>query len=145
MDLSKLKFAALPPQLLTGVDSIDRQHVAIITIINHLSICSQEGQGKEQLKQMMKFLEGYVTTHFDDEEKYMKKYNYPHLNDHRAKHEIFKKFVHDLKIKIQTEKSSSILHIKAIKTLKEWIINHVTKVDIIMAAHINNALKQNSK
>lgn len=136
MELDKLKFAELPPQLRTDVRSIDMQHVAIITIINHLSACSQEGQGKEQLPQIMKFLESYVTTHFNDEEKYMKKHDYPHLKDHIIQHKIFKRFVTDLKIKVKSDTINPTLHIKAIITLKEWISNHIEKVDIIMAAHI---------
>lgn len=140
MDLSSLKFAELPPELVTGVDTIDKQHVAIITIINHLSSCAQEGQGKEQLKNIFKFLEGYVTTHFNDEEKYMQKYNYPNLKDHKVQHDLFRKFVSDLRIKVQSENASSTLHINAIQTLKNWIVNHVTKVDIIMAAYIKSSL-----
>lgn len=141
MDLSKLQFAELPSELVTGVNAIDQQHVAIITIINHLSACAKEGQGREQLKNIIKFLDGYVTTHFNDEETYMAKYNYPNLKEHQHQHELFRKFVIDLKQKVESETQSGSIHINAITTLKKWIINHVTKVDILMAAYIKNSVQ----
>ena len=53
MDISKLKFAELPEELVTGVDTIDRQHAALITIINHLLASAQEGEGKNQLQNIV--------------------------------------------------------------------------------------------
>jgi hemerythrin len=136
MDLKNLKFAELPEELVTGVKTIDQQHVAIITIINHLSACAQEGQGQKQLENIISFLKAYVDTHFEEEEKYMEKYDYSQIESHKKQHKIFKRFVANLEEKIKTGNYDSTFHIRVIRKLKEWIINHVIKVDTIMATYI---------
>lgn len=138
MDLSKLKFAELPEELVTGVDTIDRQHAALITIVNHLLASAQEGEGKIQLQNIMSFLNSYVETHFTEEEKYMRKYKYPEYESHYRQHQYFKRFVKDLNNKIHVEKSDPMLHIKAIKVIKDWLINHVIKVDMLLANFLKN-------
>ena len=138
MDISKLKFAELPEELVTGVDTIDRQHAALITIINHLLASAQEGEGKNQLQNIIFFLNGYVETHFGEEEKYMQKYNYPEYEYHFQQHQYFRRFVNDLNNKIYMEKVDPMLHIKAIKVIKDWLINHVTKVDMLLADFLRN-------
>ncbi len=136
MNLAKLKFAELPKELATGIESIDRQHAALITIINHLIASAREGEGIKQLQNIMSFLNSYVSTHFAEEEKYMKKYNYPEYDSHLQQHIYFKNFVNDLNDKIKMEKVNPMLHIKTIHVIKEWLVKHVTKVDMLMAVYL---------
>ncbi|MFZ5627087.1 MAG: bacteriohemerythrin, partial [Bacillota bacterium] len=77
------------PALAVGVAEIDRQHQELFRRIDNLLTAMSQGKGKEEVGNILKFLEDYVVVHFAAEEKLMQSHNYPAFNEHLAQHQAF--------------------------------------------------------
>jgi len=83
--------------LAIGIIWIDNQHKKLIEKINGLSEAIKENRGEVEIGTILKFLEEYPKAHFDTEEKYMLKYQYPGYPGHKKEHEAFKKDLNQLR------------------------------------------------
>jgi hemerythrin-like metal-binding protein len=75
--------------LSVGIGSIDNQHKKIIELINSFYEGINQNSSKDQLLFLLKGLKEYTQTHFLTEERYMKQYNYPEFEVHKAEHAKF--------------------------------------------------------
>ncbi len=124
--------------LATKISVIDGQHKEIIRIINELLDSCKEGKGTEVVKKVVFFLDDYVKTHFDTEEKYMKMYNYPDYTLHKKQHELFSIKSNELKEQLLKEGPTLSFTIAVSNTLVSWLINHIRKVDGEMAKFLRS-------
>lgn len=127
-------------ELVTGVNEIDSQHKELFIRINKLLEAGEQNHDKEKLKETIRYVEGYVKTHFATEEKYMLKHNYSGITSHKAEHEKFAKNFKELigkfegfDYKLSTE---IIMMSDTEKLLGDWWINHITKTDRELADFI---------
>ncbi|MGI1690473.1 bacteriohemerythrin [Thermoanaerobacter uzonensis] len=118
---------------------IDSQHKELIKKVNDvLEACNQK-KGKEKIEEVMKFLKDYTIEHFSAEEDLMKKYQYPSYEEHKKIHEDFIKKVEELDKKIKKEGINLSIIMLVNKTLVDWLINHISKVDKKVGEHIRKA------
>lgn len=92
---------------------------------------------------MIKFLEDYIVFHFGEEEKYMKKYNYPAYRAHKARHEKFIENFIELKKELPkleggTKPGSYDLSVETNHVVVEWILVHIAKVDNDLGEFLKN-------
>ncbi len=74
-----------------GVDSIDKEHRQLFSIINKLFAMEKEGKDIEWVcNEGIKFFKTHALTHFSNEEAYMESINYKGLSQHRLLHENFR-------------------------------------------------------
>ncbi len=128
-------------KLETGNAMIDQQHKQLITAINNLLQACSSGKGKEEITRTMKFLYDYTAKHFSDEEKLQIQYRYPDYTNHKRYHEEFKKVVRDLATRLQTEGPSIALVGKVNTSIGGWLLNHIQREDVKVAAHIKSQQK----
>lgn len=125
--------------LLTGVESIDRQHKELFDRINAI-LENSKSKGREATQRAISFLEDYVVSHFRDEENSMNKYGYPGYLAHKKEHEDFIKNFSELKKKIGNSISQFngelLMTIDTEKVLGSWWVNHINKADKAMAAFL---------
>ncbi len=122
-----------------GVDIIDEQHRELFARTNHLLEACQEGKGREAVGETLKFLEDYVKTHFSTEERLMKQYGYPEFAAHRKLHEGFVEAF--LKLKEEAAKGASLTLVTQVnKTVVDWWINHILKVDKKLGAFLQEKM-----
>lgn len=113
--------------LSVGVPDLDAQHHRLVDMINQLHDAMAKGQGREALKPLLAGLVQYTVTHFQAEEQYMRKINYPNLPQHKAEHE---KLVRRVKELTQSYESNQIsLTIETMNFLRDWLTNHIRRVD----------------
>ena len=112
-----------------GIKEIDDQHKELFKRINALYNALLSGKGKSQIGEMIVFLADYVVEHFDSEEKFMKKYNYPDYEPHHEIHEKFKQRIQELKKEYEENGATSYLAIITQRDVGDWLINHILKVD----------------
>jgi hemerythrin len=117
------------PDLSVGVEFIDHQHQELFDRINRLLKSILQGQGREEVNEVIKFLENYVVMHFGEEEKYMLNYAYPDYASHLSQHVRFMKNLAALKGKVGTQGVSSSLLLELNRQVVEWLINHISIVD----------------
>lgn len=123
-------------ELETGNSAIDKQHYDLIDAINHLLEACSKGKGRSEIGKTLKFLNDYITHHFADEEVLQKKYGYPDFVNHKKYHEDFKKSISDIQKEFDNGGATIALVAKVNSVIAAWLINHIKRQDIKVAAHV---------
>jgi hemerythrin len=113
----------------TGIAEIDDQHKQLFERINKLFESCNQCKGKEEVANVIKFLEDYVVTHFSAEERLQKKYGYPDFEAHKKMHEGFIESFLKLKEQIKTEGATTHSVILVNRIVVDWLINHIGNTD----------------
>lgn len=116
-----------------GVDLIDSQHIELFSrLSNFIQVVQNENDWDEKLdevKETMAFMQEYVVSHFDDEEKYMEEIEYPNIELHKKIHEDFKDSINDY-VDLLGEGGFTEDKIQELAAkLMTWLIMHVGKMD----------------
>ncbi len=129
-------------ELATGSTEIDRQHKEIFSRINKLLDACNLGKGRDEVSDVLKFLDDYVVSHFDEEEQYMLKYNYPAYAEHKAKHLEFTKNYILLKKQVEAEGPCLNSVLTTNRLVVDWLIHHIRKVDTQLGAFLKTKSQQ---
>lgn len=122
--------------LITGIEEIDNQHKQLLAMVSTLLDAINNAKGKDVITRVFKFLEYYVSVHFNTEEAYMTKYDYPDYISHKAQHE---EFIVDFSLLKEVFVGlgpfpSLVTQIK--ERLCDWWINHIDEVDRVLGAFL---------
>ncbi|MBI2413552.1 MAG: hemerythrin family protein [Deltaproteobacteria bacterium] len=112
----------------TGVDWQDTQHKELFERINRLMDAMLARKGKEEIVNLIKFLDSYVVTHFGAEDQAMAKLQFPGRNAHIAEHKSFKEQVAGLKKEVEAGANLAIV-IQTQQSAVDWLTNHIGVVD----------------
>ncbi|WP_372644083.1 bacteriohemerythrin [Ancylomarina sp.] len=113
---------------------IDRQHKKLIELINELSKHSNERANSKVINETLSELLKYTLLHFNDEEEFMKRANYPKLNEHKKKHKEF-----SLKIALfctDVQKNKATVTQELLQFLVDWLVQHTSVDDQDYKNHI---------
>ena len=122
--------------LATDVKSIDTQHKEIFRRLGDLYQACKEGRGRQEISQMISFLEEYVVSHFSEEEKLMADLHYPSYAPHKAEHIDFIRRIVDLKRRLEKEGPSLALVVATNMEVSEWLKRHIRKADVSFGAFL---------
>jgi methyl-accepting chemotaxis protein len=122
-----------------GVKLMDARHKRLFEAVNRLLDACEQGKGKEELKNSLDFLTAYTVKHFSEEEALQKKYHYPEYQSHYQIHENFKKTVQVCAEALDAQGPTEAMLESLKKEVGDWLVNHVAKVDIKMAAYLKSA------
>lgn len=125
----------------TGNTIIDSQHKQLIDAINNLLNACAQGKGRAEIEKTTKFLQDYTAKHFGDEEKLQIQYRYPDYQNHRKYHEGFKQVVREISGQLSKEGPTVALVGKVNTSIGGWLLNHIKKEDVKVAAHIRSQTK----
>jgi hemerythrin len=114
-------------ELSVNIREIDDQHKKLIALINKLHDAMKAGQGKEALEGTLQELASYTVYHFQTEEKYMQKFNYPRLPSHKAEHAAFVKKVVDFQKDFAENRLGLTLDL--MNFLRDWVNHHIRETD----------------
>jgi hemerythrin len=115
----------------------DQQHKKLFEIINQLADAMRMGNGQDVVGKTVGELLEYTRTHFQQEEALLKKSNYPQLGPHQEMH---RKFVGEIEGLIQQAKEGKATNsIQVLNMLRDWLVNHIQKVDKQYSAYLNAA------
>jgi hemerythrin-like metal-binding protein len=106
---------------------MDAQHKRLVAMINDLHDAMKDGHGKESLGRTLDGLIDYAGMHFADEEKLMAKVDFAELPAHKLEHEAFVKKA--LKLQADFRSGEVIMSFTVMEFLKDWLVNHILKVD----------------
>ena len=114
---------------------IDQQHKKWIEILNNMNeaLLAGDGQNLDSITtRTVQEMQDYTEYHFKFEEQYLAKLDYPGLIQHRRLHKDFDSYVYSLSRDIRS--GELILNTTIIKTLKNWLLEHILKEDKKYAA-----------
>ncbi len=127
----------LNPNLITGIEDIDTQHSDLFYAIKDFDFNKKT---EEALWAILIEIEIYTQVHFETEEKYMEKFNYPLIEEHIIEHRLFTKNFTELKKNFDNEGFSKIFVEDFQKFLMDWLLKHYTEIDVKMADFIKTRL-----
>ncbi|NLL05565.1 MAG: hemerythrin family protein [Clostridiaceae bacterium] len=116
-----------------GVDLIDQQHEELFRRVSNFTQTIRNEENWEakldKVKETMVFMKDYVITHFDEEEAYQAKIDYPDIEKHKEAHAQFKEAVNEY-VKIFEEEGFNEHKIQEFGgKLMTWLIMHVGNMD----------------
>ena len=124
--------------LTTGIADIDNQHKEIFKQLNVLLDAMDKGKGREEIDQVLAFLESYVATHFRDEERFMSEHSYDGLPLQRIEHSQFIKDFYHLKKELLQCGNTLHVVVKVEQALGNWLMNHIKVADKKMAVALKS-------
>ena len=131
-------YAEFDISLVTGNDEIDGQHKEWIDKINKLLECCEKGGGKIEAIKMLEYMADYSEFHFAAEEKLQEEVDYPALDEHREKHDEFRRVVDELHEMLEEEEGPSDRFVEAVqKNVVDWLYKHIRIYDSSVATYIN--------
>ena len=120
-------FIIWKPEYNLGIPIIDEQHRGIVSTINSLHFGMQTGYIRDILKAVIDMMYDYTRIHFEVEEEFLAKIDYPNAQKHHMLHL-------DLSSKLSNASRNSLLgkdpH-EFMDFLKNWWINHICHEDLI--------------
>ena len=123
------------PSYSVKVQSCDKDHQKLISLINDLYEAMKGGQGAQLVQQAVLELEQYTRFHFSSEEALMAKASYPALAAHRAEHENFVQKVSQFRKDLANGPTGQAALISMF--LKDWLTNHILRTDQQYSDHLN--------
>ena len=112
-----------------GNVDIDNQHQKLLLQINIILNDIIKGVDVKEVESAIGFLDSYIKEHFSYEEDYMKKINYPHLNDHIKMHQEFITKYYEFKKEFNKGEKKEKIISDIESYIGEWWINHIGKED----------------
>lgn len=133
-------------ELMIGIEEIDTQHRELLERMDLLRDHLRRGQSRDAIRDALKFLDAYVAEHFATEVRYMQRYSYPGLLQHKAEHEIFLKDFAALKdaftsLYAQGE-MTTFLGVDIVRKLNDWFTDHIAVADAKMGAYLAEKMPQ---
>ncbi|HUU28808.1 MAG TPA: bacteriohemerythrin [archaeon] len=113
----------------TGIHWIDEQHKQLLKCIEDMLNALIEKKCQENVKSLVTFLSDYVRTHFNTEQSYMIRYNYPNFLIHKIQHKDFFKKMKEIERQYALHGSSRELAMEIEKELWGWYKTHICKFD----------------
>jgi hemerythrin-like metal-binding protein len=143
------------------ITEFDEEHKVLVKMINDLHDVIVFNNDFDMIAKTLKSLVKYAQTHFKNEEEFMKKHNYPHLEAHQEEHKRFvvkitimmcitalndsvddKKFMEQLvgfHHKYHKGMNTAAAYVQ--DYVGSWIINHVKKADAHYGALLHDKAK----
>ena len=121
------------------IDEIDKQHQALLKMINRLHQASLSGDWSKEIVTLTDVLLGliaYLEYHFSTEERYMIDAEYPEYDAHRNEHSNFVQEVADFTDAFKN--GTQGLSEEMLTFLKDWYLDHVTHTDKKFGAYIKS-------
>ncbi|MEL3905635.1 MAG: bacteriohemerythrin [Treponema sp.] len=134
-------FVSWDPSYDVGVDSVDRQHRHLVSLINNLynACLGEKAELEETFREVMKELVEYVMIHFKDEETIMESISYPTLKEHKQKHELFvKEILHSVNA---YKNGKQFVPNSFVRFLRDWLFNHILIDDKEWAKYYFSVMK----
>lgn len=123
--------------LITGNSTIDDQHKELIDRIRQFVESCQKGDAKIKAIKMLDYLAEYTDFHFTEEEKLQESVNYPGLEEHRKKHEEFRKTLKSLEDFLEESEGPTDAFVSQVEAnVVNWLFSHIKTFDRSVAEYI---------
>lgn len=120
--------------LSVGIELFDEHHRKLLEIMIKLKKEIESEEGAIRIKDILSELLSYAKYHFKAEERTMKTFHYPEIEDHLEEHKKFLEHIEEL-INQYSETSKSDI-VSLFEFLKEWWMYHILNVDKKYSKHL---------
>lgn len=120
----------------TDVKWIDEQHQLLLKKIEDMLNALIQKKCEKKVLSFLSFLRDYVHMHFNVEEKYMQRYNYPDYSDHYKQHREFNNRLKMHEDQYAVHGAGRGLAIKIERELWDWYKTHICNYDKKLAVFL---------
>ncbi|MCW5982680.1 MAG: hemerythrin family protein [Bryobacteraceae bacterium] len=110
-----------------GIGEMDRDHEALIELLNRLDEQFRNGENAEALQATLRRLVTEAQTHFRMEERLMKRLAYPRKDAHKAQHDFL--IGHVAEFQREFEAGKAELTESVMTYLRDWLRDHLLVSD----------------
>ena len=110
-----------------GVEILDDQHRALLTLLNELHAASMRGKAQEVAGRLIDQVISIANEHFAAEERFMESIKFPGLAEHRAKHKEMTGKVAEFVAR--HKKGDTTVYTQLLYFMRDWLSNHMLTVD----------------
>jgi len=107
-----------------GVDELDNQHRQLIDMINRTYEAIQR-HDEHKMTELINGMSAYAQLHFECEERYLEKYDFPHTESHKASHAKFNEDVMEFRQDMHERTNLSQIFVY----LSRWLTSHIMYED----------------
>jgi hemerythrin len=128
-----------------GNDRIDRDHRYLFCLINTIEFALSSDEHSDIVLTTIDQLEYYSKDHFEREETLMLKINYPKYFDQKKEHGLLISQLSEIKdkvIAVQENKDMRGIIPDLTTLLRNWLLDHVLKDDMMMKPYFNKYPKE---
>ncbi|MES9850629.1 MAG: hemerythrin domain-containing protein [Candidatus Thiodiazotropha sp. L084R] len=122
---------------LIGIEELDADHKEMVRLINRLADHSEESPVLQRLEN----LAAHMQAHFDREERFLERIQYPervaHTNEHTMETAEFTLLKRDLR-----ESGASKMDNASLADIKTWFFNHAVAQDRLFADYYRNDYRE---
>jgi len=115
--------------LATGNEEIDSHHQEIFKRFNEFQLACSQGKAREELFNLLTFLDSYVKFHFSTEEALQLQHGYPGYEAHREEHLDFIQKLQKLEEQLEAFGATPTLVIQTNMALISWLVRHISGTD----------------
>jgi hemerythrin len=108
-----------------GVKEIDIQHHNFVSLMNKTYDAVYKNESKEKIVQILDELFSHAQNHFQTEERYFDKFNYPLKDEHKNVHNTLLGQIPSLKKSINESEDYAKEVLKLIDFLENWLVEHM--------------------
>ncbi len=128
--------------LVLGIQEIDEQHQEMFRRFAAFSDACQEEQGREQLMELLSFMQLYAQNHFASEERLMAEYAYPGVDEQKLHHAQFKRDLEEFAEKVSAGGPTQELALSVKGKLIRWLIQHIRELDRQMVEFVKAGMAE---
>jgi len=121
-----------------GIDEIDTQHKRFFDASHQLYDDIVNCEGENSAAEAVGFLRKYAEEHFQTEEAFMRKHEFPRLQEHQQLHIQFFESLDQLVEDLEVFGPSQHLADRALEIAQDWLIDHIADEDNLYASHVKN-------
>lgn len=123
-----------------GIDDIDAQHKGFFVASHKLYEKILERSANDAVIEALTFMRDYAQSHFQTEEAFMRKHEYPGLDEHLRLHAQFMDTLARLETDLSNFGPDEDLANRALDITQDWLINHIADEDVLYALHVKSRI-----
>lgn len=118
--------------LRVGIDEIDEQHQELFRRAERLILALKAGD-RGEVEPLIRYLSDYVVSHFECEERWMARAEYPGLAAHRDAHVRFRDAFREMTREYQRKGPTPLMALTVHNWLADWLKQHIAGSDVALA------------
>ncbi|MBF0154524.1 MAG: bacteriohemerythrin [Magnetococcales bacterium] len=128
LSVNRKPFFAWNDKLVTGLREVDDDHKKLVNHVNRLHRAMLEGEGRDVVSPILRELAEYTVFHFNREESYFARHEYPETREHVQAHKKLVESVVDLIRRF--EAGNFAVAIDLLAFAKSWLMDHIMGTDM---------------
>lgn len=121
-----------------GVPQLDREHMAMVTMLNTLFEMAFNDRPSEDLTKMIVGLRDHAVEHFKHEEEYGRRHHLPDWGEHGELHDYLIEDLHEL-VEASQDTSADDIRNTTENYLRYWLIDHIVNADDVIRKHADKS------